>query len=743
MQRLLRPAQAGLVAILLMCVHDVGHPAPSLAAPPPAEEEISLQSLLAVPRPTHVALSPDGDQILLTTMLPSQNGLLAGQSSLWVIDVASGVAREIVTSSNRANTGIFYVGAAKWSADGRDIYWLASDGSEPQLWRYSLISEQVEQVTQAPGRVLDFSVAPDGRSIALVKGTARARRPQALDQAEAFFFSDYPEGWWNPTRTDPVDIEALDLASDETTRVASNLPYAVELSWDARGERLLFVPSILTWGCVAAAPLIWERSSGAVTEAVRPDSTLRQPTWAPDGQSLVWLEHVLYSRASRKPVAGVQFTGGLCSRVPLLRRGDLAANAIIDNGNVLADENALVSTALPIRWIAQDVFAGFWNNARSRVHAVDSQSGQRRLVTPANYHVVDYDVSSDGAHIAAILTDANTPPEVYIGNTRGGAFRRLTHMSQNLPLSGRVLPVSWRSGDDRFDVHGWLVTPPGYDPQRAYPMVVELHGGPAATVTDDFWRIHLGSNVPPAILAARGYVVLIPNPRGDPGYSADYARALVGDFMTGDVGQDILPGVDAMIAAGVADPDRIAVTGFSAGASRTAWAIGHSHRFRAASLSEGIVNFLSYFGQAMPENTGWLEFYFEGTPAERMEDYVERSPIAGVANIATPVLMRYVNRNAQMWDNSSINQGRELQASLYMRGIPTEIQIEPLALHGFRTVDAWQLWTEANLAWFDHYLLGKPYRRPRPCDVDPLLADGHDIPSSDANSADSCVLRTR
>lgn len=699
--------------------------------------EVTVEALYSVPHPTNVELSPDGSRVLLTLQKPSSNGFLRGESNLWLIDIAAGDLQQVATANKdgqyRSGTTFLTRPHAKWSRDGQRVLWLDSDGQKDQLWSYSLSTSEVQQVTSGSGSVVDFAETPDGSAIALVKVAASLRRAQVFARAEAYFFSDYPEGWWDPSRSDPINIELLDVRSGAITTVASNLPHAIELSWDAGGERLLFVPRIDSWGGMIVAPLIYNRTTVKLTQAVQPESTLRQPTWSADGKRLAWVEHVLYSHASREPKEGIQFTGGLFSHLPILKIGELNQDRVEDS-HVLVDETALVQPGLPIIWNASDeeLFAGFSEKARSRVYAVDPVSGARRLVTPEEFHVLDYDISADGRTLVGILTNANTPPEVYVGDIGGGQFRRLTSVSQELPFKpGNVLPVHWRSGDDRFDVHGWLVTPPDYDPGRRYPMVVEIHGGPAGTIMDDFWRVHT-ENVPPAILASRGYLVLLPNPRGDSGYTAEYAKALVGNYMTGDVDQDILPGVDAMVTAGIANPEKLAVSGFSAGATRVAWAISHSNKFKAASLSDGAVNHLSYWGQALPYNTGWLEFYLEGTPNERMDEYIKRSPITYASRIETPVLMRFAYGNAKLWNAPATAQGKELQAALYMQGIPTEIQIEPFAVHSPRTVDSLQLWVEINLAWFDHYLLGKPLIRPRPCEMN--------SPLQVAMVSDVCVL---
>jgi len=684
---------------------------------------MNAEDIYGAPQPLDVKISPDGTKVLMTLTQPALDSSIRGQSRLWIVDADSGESKEVGSANelygnDRPGTDFSVQARAKWSHDGKSILWIDSDGAADQVWTHDIVSRKTTKLTTGELSVVDYEESPQGTHLALVRAARPIRDAAALKRAEAYFFSDHPEGWWNSSWSNPSRVEIVDRRTGGVVTITDSIPFATDMSWHPLGEQLMFVPRFPSWGGMKTPPVVYNLRSRKIVEVISPDSTLRYPTWSPDGTRMAWLEHVLYSGASRTLLPGRNMAGGLFSHVPIVKIAFVVGQSAT-KPSVLVSQDSQPSAGQPFIWngAAGGVLMPLLSNAKARVHLIDPESGLARRITPPEYHVKSFDVSRDGKKLAALLTNANTPTELFIIDISNGNVDQLTHFGRSLPFKpAPVQSVTWRSGDDRFDVHGWLVLPTDYKPTRRYPMIVELHGGPAGTIMDDFWRIQT-ENIMPAIMASHGYIVLLPNPRGDAGYSPAYTKALVGDLMTGDVSMDVLPGVHAMIARGIADATKVAVSGLSAGATRVAWAISrHPKIFKAASLSDGPVNLVSYWGQASPQNEAWLDFYLEGTPYERMREYIHRSPITHAAAIDTPLLMRFAYGSANLWDSPKTIQGKELQAILYARGVPTEIQIEPLAGHDVRTVNARQLWVEANLAWFNHYLLGSEYRRPSPCD---------------------------
>jgi dipeptidyl aminopeptidase/acylaminoacyl peptidase len=697
---------------------------------PSQERRVTLDDVLAFRRPVRVQLSPDGASILFTTQEAGLNGkgVYDGLARLWLIDVPTHAIRELapVEGSGQweADPG------ATWSHDGRAIYWLAPSRGHSELWRFDLATQRASSVTRGIGSVVGFSETPDGRTLAVVRQRHDDEAQRRLERSDEYLTSEHPNGLGvsDLRLAQPTNVLLMDLTTGASRMIVEGLPGATDLDWSRDGTRLTFIPRELLWGGVAAGPQIYDTRNGRLRAAFTAHSTIRRPKWSPDGQLLAWIEHTLYVPGGRTIQPGARFAGGLFSLLPVLTTGRPGWTA---NRRVTSD-SAFVTPALPLVWNPSDsmIYVGARRGARTQVYAYDATSGSHRLVTPPGSHVTDFSLSADGRSIAAILSNANTPAEIYVGGTRGGGFVAMTAFGASASYRvGRVEPISWRSGDNLFDVQGFLVTPPDYDPHKRYPLVVAIHGGPSAPYPDDFWEVNFASrfNPPAAILAAQGYLVLEANPRGDPGYSVEFTKSLIARPGTADVEFDILAGVDALIRRGIADSTRIAVTGHSYGGFSVAWAIGHTQRFCAASLSDAPVDLVSDWGNNFPANSAIWDFLMGGSLPDRVNAYIAQSPIRYASSMRTPLLMRFAQRDAKIRDVTFLPQGKELFAVLRAQGVPVVMQVEPHSPHVLERASVYRTWVNRNLAWFAYWLMDAPdplfasraeydrYKAQRPC----------------------------
>jgi dipeptidyl aminopeptidase/acylaminoacyl peptidase len=318
--------------------------------------------------------------------------------------------------------------------------------------------------------------------------------------------------------------------------------------------------------------------------------------------------------------------------------------------------------------------------------------------------------------MAAIFEDVNTPAEVYVGNPTTGRFEKLTSLGDALKgiALGRVEVVHWRSGDDRFDVEGFLVKPPDFSPHGRYPLLVNMHGGPRVLYQNAFIDVNFrsASHTPAQLYAAHGYLVLLPNKRGDDGYGAEFAAAHTRRWGE-DVEYDVLPGVDALVAQGLADPEKLGIMGASYGGTATAWAIGHTTRFKAASIDDAPINLLSYYSQGYLTHDTWMDPFMGGSPSVAMDQYLEKSPVLYASAIVTPTLLRYGGERFPRPISIGPLQGMELFRALHERGVPVEFIYHPTQGHGIADEEVYRDWVERNLRWFDYWVMG---RGPRPLD---------------------------
>jgi dipeptidyl aminopeptidase/acylaminoacyl peptidase len=212
--------------------------------------------------------------------------------------------------------------------------------------------------------------------------------------------------------------------------------------------------------------------------------------------------------------------------------------------------------------------------------------------------------------------------------------------------------------------------------------------------------------LPAQLLAATGYLVLLPNPRGDSSYGPEFQAALNGDLASGPF-QDVDRGVSALVARGLVDSTSMGIYGASYGAYLTAFTITQTHRYAAAAIDDGPINLFSLFGQGYGARIMYLRERLGGTPWSHPHAYTSQSPITFINRVRTPVLMRYGGRSASAADAirySFLAQGFELYAGLKDNKVPVEFVLHPDQGHGIVDSQLYRDWVDRTLAWFHRWM---------------------------------------
>ena len=266
--------------------------------------------------------------------------------------------------------------------------------------------------------------------------------------------------------------------------------------------------------------------------------------------------------------------------------------------------------------------------------------------------------------------------------------------------------VTWK-GADGETIEGVVFYPIGYRPGSRHPLVVQLHGGP--TESDKFgYGPGLIVNYVP-VLAARGYAVLRPNYRGSTGYGSAFQRDLVGGYFR-NMHLDVMAGVDALIQQGLADPDRLAVMGWSAGGHLVNKLITFTNRFKAASSAAGVSNWLSLYGQSDTRSNRAM--LFGGSPWQQnapFETYWAHSPLKDVANVRTPTLFFAGQEDPRIPTLQSV----EMYRAVASHGVPTRLYVAPREGHQWAELRHQLAKANLELEWFERWVRGRSYSEER------------------------------
>ncbi len=275
---------------------------------------------------------------------------------------------------------------------------------------------------------------------------------------------------------------------------------------------------------------------------------------------------------------------------------------------------------------------------------------------------------------------------------------QLSHLNQGLkPTWGDSVSLTWTN--DKFHIQGWLLLPVNYDPAKKYPLIVEVHGGPAADVQSR-WNGG-GGGFSATGYSVSGYFVLMPNPRGSYGQGEAFTQANRKDFGYGDL-RDILAGVDTVLANYPVDPNRVGITGWSYGGFMTMFAVTQTHRFRAAVAGAGISDWLSYYGENSIDQ--WMIPYFGASVYDDPQVYAKSSAITFIKNVTTPTLAVVGDRDGEC----PAPQSFEFWHALRDLHVPAQLVVYPNEGHGFSDPAHSRDVQRRAIEWFARYMPAPP-----------------------------------
>jgi dipeptidyl aminopeptidase/acylaminoacyl peptidase len=675
--------QAGFLASLAV----VAVLAPRSSTHAQSKRPLTLVDLAELPRLLDPQLSPDGRTLVYLQSLTDWKGSRLA-FHLWRQDVGGGAPRQITFSD-----GGEFPGFTRWSPDGtrlafvRDnqIFMMAADGGEARQLTHH--GTPAGLPSWAPDGSAVYFLAPD------VPTTDERDSARARDDVYLYDETYRYRHVWKVVVSTGAEMQI-------TQGAASELGYRLS----ADGKRLAIHRSTTSLVGDAYRSEIWLMDADGKNPRVLTHNNFEETgaEMSPDGTQVLFLAE---ATDKLEPYANwnlfiVPSTGGGLPRaaVPDFKYAVDAAAWAPDGKSIYAVVNMGVHEEI----FRIDVASRSAKQLTDGRHYIPATAGGWSLAPRAGVAgviVMQFDEPTRYGDVWTMpLSSASSAP--------GGAPTRITGVYDAFER-GTALPrqeaVQWKSTDGTA-IEGVLFYPIDYREGARYPLVVQLHGGPMESDKFGFGGSLLATYVP--VLAARGYAVLRPNYRGSSGYGNAFYRDVIGGRYFRNMADDVTTGVEALVKQGIADPDRLAVNGWSAGGHLVNKLITMTDRFKAAASGAGVANWLSMYGQT--DTRANRTIWFGGTPWQKnapIAAYWNNSPIKDVANVRTPTLF-FVGENDP---RVPMPQSIEMYRALKSLDVPAHLYAAPRESHQWLEIRHLLFKANVELEWFEKYVRGRPY----------------------------------
>jgi len=642
-----------------------------------------------------VAVSPDGKN--LAWLQPGREG-----AEIRVAPLDDLSKSERVTAAAKPEQHC-REGQIVWEPDSKALAFFsdcAKPSEQADLYLAPMDGSAARRLTELKGLAEAPAFAPDGQSVAFLYVEGATRAAGALAAMKP---------WSGVIGEDGVEIQRLavarvDAAAPAAPQIVSpaNL-HVYEFDWRPDSKGLAYVaadpPGENNWW---VAKLYTQELSGDAKAILAPETVsgalhglqIAVPRWSPDGKAIAFIGGLMSDQGSTGgDVWIVSADGGQPVDLTPDRPTSPAWIEWGDNEHIFVSELAggncqLVRFRLQGDRTAASVATSFGAPIFSIPGSVGDGRMELSLSSTADHSIFVFHAST--------FDHATEVYEAKAGTTMSAGLAgvtQLTHLNDGVePAWGKAESLTWES--DEFHVQGWLLLPKDYDPAKKYPLIVEVHGGPAAAVMA---RWGGGGGLSATAFSALGYFVLQANPRGSYGQGEAFTKANRKDFGYGDL-RDILAGVDAVVAKYPVDPKRVGITGWSYGGFMSMFAVTQTQRFKSAVAGAGLSDWLSYYGENSIDQ--WMIPYFGASVYDDPAVYAKSSAINFIKQAKTPTLVVVGDRDGEC----PAPQSFEFWHALRDEHVPTQLVVYPNEGHGFVDPAHRRDVMYRSVEWFEKYL---------------------------------------
>ncbi len=633
-------------------------------APAPASHAAAIyDSIPSATSAGQVAISPDGKHVAWT-----------GATAVFIASTSGDTKVHSITTPNN-----FPVRDISWASDSKHLAFLAdlvSDAPAAELYVAGIGDTETQDLKsftadlQMKAKFQGYASAPrfspDGKSLAVlfIENMPRIAGPLVpMTPPEGVIEEHFYE----------QRIATVDMTSGAVRQVSPADLYVYEYDWSPDGK---------SWAVTAAhgsGDNNWwiarlytiDTQTGSLHEVYKPKLQIAVPRFSPDGKNIAFISGIMSDFGS---------TGG-----------DIFIVAV-SGGEPRNLTPGIKASPSWLTWTSPtDILFTENIDGNSGIATVSTQGDESKTLYQKfeTFYASENDglsLASDGKTSAVIRSSFDTPPEIWAGPI--GEWKQVSNYNSNIkPAWGEARNVHWTNESQR--VQGWLLFPRTYDATKKYPLIVHVHGGPAAACMPR-WNSSDGA------YSAMGYFVLCPNPRGSFGQGEAFTQGNVKDFGYGDF-RDIMAGIDALARDYSIDLDRLGIHGHSYGGYMTMWAETQTHRFKAAVAGAGLSNWLSYYGENDIDE--WMIPYFGSSVYDDPKVYDKSSPILFVKNVKTPTLILVGDRDGEV----PAPQSFEWWHALKILGVPNQFVVYPNEGHAISQPEHRRDYDVRSMEWFERW----------------------------------------
>lgn len=623
------------------------------------------EDILEVKGISDLNLSPDGKRVLFTVRECNLKGN-EYNTDIWLLELGDGSLLKITQSPKQDNT-------PRWSPDGKHIAFISNRDGKNQIYIMRTDVGEPWKLTDSPTEVEFFQWTPDSKNIVYLMKDPRTeeeeKRIKEKDDAYSLFKNLKNSHLWK-----------ISIDGKENKKLTNGNFHISRFQISDDGREILYssAPSPRVDDSILSELYLISIDGGEPKKLTENRTSENSFKFSPDG---AYISFISSSDLSLK------YPGS--SKLFLLNLKDLKIKAVTTSftGEVSSYE-----------WFSNNtiIFIGH-EGVTSNFFKLDLEKNIISPVSKENGVFTNFSILKEERKLIFTFTTPSLPSSIYISSIDDFKPIKLADLNPQINsfYLGDFKPYRWKSKDGKI-VEGVLGLPHDFENGKKYPLIVQLHGGPASAYMLSFPS---GISSYSHVFTGKGWVVFQPNYRGSTGYGEDFMKEIVGRYFDRSI-DDIITGIESLIRKGIVDKDKIGVMGWSAGGHMTNWLITHyPNMFKAACSGAGTANWISMYAQTDIQYT--REFYFLDKPWERTELYLKYSPILYVKNVKTPTLILCGEEDERV----PLPQSKELHMGLLKNGVETELVIFPREPHGLREPKHQLYKMKRELEWLDKWVL--------------------------------------